>query len=575
MNLSNRVLVVGDNDLAGLTTVRSLGRAGLAVHLVAWYPHAITRSSRYVHQIHDFGHPERDPCSFASKIVELVEHTPFDLVIPVVDAALIPLLDVADTVRHHCALAAPNRFQFEMTHNKGKTVRFAQRLGVDTPATTVVSQPEHLRCIAWPERFPIILKPALGGRVYRVRSHAQAEQRIERMLKRGPVLVQEFCPGYGVGVDILGNQGKVHTAFQHVRVHEPPEGGVSSYRKSVPLSEELLDIARRMCQAMQWTGPSMFEFKIDPKSGRAVLMEINGRLWGSVALAVAAGVDIPSLLYDMSVKQTATEVFTYRVPCFARNTLRDVFWFFANLRTPTDHPELLKVRGTALAREIGNILLGREHLDAEQLSDPLPGIVSWKEVGREVGARLRHKLSNVRCIGIAKRLAARVREKDHELMRRLRASSSALFLCQGNINRSAFAAERMQMNLADNSDLQLTSAGLIPEEGRRSSKYSVTMASMFGVDLSRHRSRAVTLDLIHNADVVFVMDRNQLSQLHALDTTVLEKTALLGALDHESSDWEIEDPDGKDYEAYYRTYAKICRCVDAWLEIRQSGQAES
>lgn len=91
MNLSNRVLVVGDNDLAGLTTVRSLGRAGLAVHLVAWYPHAITRSSRYVHQIHDFGHPERDPCSFASKIVELVEHTPFDLVIPVVDAALIPL----------------------------------------------------------------------------------------------------------------------------------------------------------------------------------------------------------------------------------------------------------------------------------------------------------------------------------------------------------------------------------------------------------------------------------------------------------------------------------------------------
>jgi len=364
MSLTKKVLVLGDNDLASLTTVRSLGRAGFEVHLVAWYEYAITRSSRYVHKIHDCGHPEREPRKFATKILRLVEEVSFDLVIPVVDAALMPLLNVADTLRRHCVFAAPNRQQFETAHNKGETIRLAQQLGVDIPATTVVSQLDQIQSIAWPERFPIILKPALGGRVRQMKSSAEAEQKLEQMIRQGPVLVQEFCPGHGVGVDILSNHGTIHAAFQHERVHEPPEGGVSSYRKSVPLSEDLLAIARRMCEAMQWTGPAMFEFKTDPTTGRTALMEINGRLWGSLALSVAAGVDFPKLIYDMLVKQERINVFSYRTPCFARNTRRDFFWFFDNLKTPADHPQLLKVKWPALTRELGHVLLGRERLDA-------------------------------------------------------------------------------------------------------------------------------------------------------------------------------------------------------------------
>jgi protein-tyrosine-phosphatase/predicted ATP-grasp superfamily ATP-dependent carboligase len=569
MNVTNRVLIVGDNDLAGLTTVRSLGRAGLEVHLVAWYPHAITRSSRYVHQIHDCGHPEEEPQRFAAQILDLVRHTRFDLVIPIVDAALIPLLEVAETMGNYCVLAAPNRRQFDLTHNKVNTMRLAKRLGVDIPLTSFVSQPEHMQCISWPERLPIILKPALGGRVYRVTTYAEAEQRLERMLQKGPVLVQEFCPGYGVGVDIVGQQGKVLAAFQHVRVHEPPEGGVSSYRKSVPLSEELLATTRRSCEALQWTGPAMFEFKVDPTSGRTVLMEINGRLWGSVGLAVAAGVDVPVLLYKMLVKNEPIEVFSYRVPCFARNTRRDVFWFFDNLRTPSNHPELLKVKGLALAREVGNILLGREYLDAERLSDPLPGLISWREVGREATARMRHKLGNVRYYTLARRILAQMREQHSQLWSRLRTAHSILFLCQGNINRSAFAAHRTRTTLANDNTLQLDSAGFIAEEGRRPSRHSVMVAKTFGVDLSEHKSQVVTHELLTSAEVVFVMDRDQLRQLCDMDASAVQKTVLLGALDHDTSDWEIEDPDGKDYESYYRTYAKICRCIDAWLELRQ------
>ena len=55
---------------------------------------------------------------------------------------------------------------------------------------------------------------------------------------------QENFVGIGVGVELLALQGEILTAFQHERVHEAPTGGISGYRKSVPLDPELLDAAR-------------------------------------------------------------------------------------------------------------------------------------------------------------------------------------------------------------------------------------------------------------------------------------------------------------------------------------------
>jgi protein-tyrosine-phosphatase len=170
---------------------------------------------------------------------------------------------------------------------------------------------------------------------------------------------------------------------------------------------------------------------------------------------------------------------------------------------------------------------------------------------------------------MARRILARMREQQSQLMSSLRTADTILFLCQGNINRSAFAAHKTRVTLPGDSTLHLASAGFVPEEGRQPSRYSVMVAKTFGVDLSGHTSQIVTHELLTKSGVLFVMDRHQLQQLHEMDASVLQRTALLGALDQPTSDWEIEDPDGKDYESYYRTYAKICRCIDAWLRLRQ------
>jgi predicted ATP-grasp superfamily ATP-dependent carboligase len=54
-------------------------------------------------------------------------------------------------------------------------------------------------------------------------------------------------------------------------------------------------------KALRWSGVAMVEFKYDPATGEAWLMEINGRFWGSMQLAVTSGVDFPWLVYQQEI----------------------------------------------------------------------------------------------------------------------------------------------------------------------------------------------------------------------------------------------------------------------------------
>ena len=82
----------------------------------------------------------------------------------------------------------------------------------------------------------------------------------------------------------------------------PPEGGVSVVSESVDLDPNLQDMTRRILDHVGWHGVAMVEFKVTPE-GRAYLMEVNPRFWGSLQLAIDAGVDFPWLVYQLSSGQ--------------------------------------------------------------------------------------------------------------------------------------------------------------------------------------------------------------------------------------------------------------------------------
>ncbi|MGE4321634.1 MAG: hypothetical protein AB7E60_01235 [Sphingobium sp.] len=103
---------------------------------------------------------------------------------------------------------------------------------------------------------------------------------------------QQYCGGVGVGQMIHRHGAAATLAFQHRRLHEwPPEGGVSTFCTAEPrdLHQPQMALSQTLLAALGWEGPAMVEYRYEPETGRYWLMEVNGRFWGSLPLALHCG----------------------------------------------------------------------------------------------------------------------------------------------------------------------------------------------------------------------------------------------------------------------------------------------
>lgn len=90
---------------------------------------------------------------------------------------------------------------------------------------------------------------------------------------------------------------------------------------------------------------------------------------------------------------------------------------------------------------------------------------------------------------------------------------SVLFVCTGNTCRSPLAEALFRGLTKGRDDIKVASAGTGAYSGQQASKHSVTLARERGVDLSTHRSKAVTIDLIETSTHIFALSRGHLASI--------------------------------------------------------------
>jgi protein-tyrosine-phosphatase len=401
----------------------------------------------------------------------------------------------------------------------------------------------------------VILKPAasveaksptLRREVRKIRSLEEIRRLPEEESASLVVLQQNFI-GIGVGVELLAYQGEILTALQHERVHEAPNGGISGYRRTVPLDADLLDAAGRLMSALCYTGVCMIEFRRNLQRRDWVLIEINGRFWGSVPLSISAGLDFPTYLYEMLClgKRQFPTAYTYNQ--YARNWLIDVHWFRSNMLADHNDPTLLTVPISRVVREFANLLLLRESNDTLKLYDPGPGLA---EIRQELFDQLHRRYQKLPFMRLLLERRARTA---------LQKARKVLFACSGNICRSPFAAASMRK--LKTHTWECASSGFHPVDGRRSPSLALEAAQELGVSLEAHRSTTITEEIIRWADVVFIFDRSNEKALAAEFPQYLKKVHYLGALDH-CRRLEIQDPYGVDLTTFRDSFALIQVLLD-------------
>ncbi|HEV2494767.1 MAG TPA: ATP-grasp domain-containing protein [Terriglobia bacterium] len=232
---------------------------------------------------------------------------------------------------------------FDLISDKWQLVELAKRLGVLTPKTHLVRDPESLRMLYPQLEFPVVLKPC-RSRIYSegrwtpasvkyAGSVRELEETVERYeyLRMHPFLIQEYISGRAHGIFALYDKGQPIAWFAHRRLRErPPSGGVAVLSESVNCNPAALRMARTLLDHVTWHGVAMVEFKVT-REGAPYLMEVNGRFWGSLQLAVDAGVDFPWLLYQLATGSSLDEVKGYARGVRSRWLLGDLASLYRTL----------------------------------------------------------------------------------------------------------------------------------------------------------------------------------------------------------------------------------------------------
>jgi protein-tyrosine-phosphatase len=104
------------------------------------------------------------------------------------------------------------------------------------------------------------------------------------------------------------------------------------------------------------------------------------------------------------------------------------------------------------------------------------------------------------------------------------------------------------------------SAGFFPVRGRCPPEAAIVAADSLGIDLGSHRSRVFTPELADRAEVIFIFDQQQRSELEGAYPECLPKVHYLGALDA-SGPLEVEDPYGGGIDACRAGYERIQRLL--------------
>ncbi len=130
-----------------------------------------------------------------------------------------------------------------------------------------------------------------------------------------------------------------------------------------------------------------------------------------------------------------------------------------------------------------------------------------------------------------------------------------LFVCGGNTCRSPMAAAIAQAELAPANGVGVLSAGVSARPGEPMTREAGQVLDELGVDAGRHRSRAVTPELIEAADAVWCMTRAQRDAVVAMAPHAAERTF---CLDPKA---DVPDPVGQPLHVYRACAARLQELV--------------
>ncbi len=393
-----KILLLDGETNAAVACVRSLAKAGHEVTVGSanrWVWCKAARS-RFAYASFKYPDPLVELERFVDSIISQIEgccQRPIFL-LPATEPTMLVVSGARERLQAAGSIMViPPHAKLVTACSKQEMTMLASSLGIRTPRTICIEQPQLAAEMAQDLQYPVVLKchssqqilpdnhVAMTPKPRYARNPAEfldAHRQLSGAC--GPILAQEFIHGRGVGYFTLMRDGELRAEFAHLRIREAdPSGSGSSLRIGIAVPTAVREAGLLLLRELKWHGVAMVEFRVQ-QDGTPVFLEVNPRFWNSLALAVYSGIDFPALLVAMAEHGDVAPQLEYRTNVRCRWLLGDFIhllkvWSGAPAGYPGTYPTRL---GTLLKLMVP--VPGTMH-DNFTFDDPLPEIADWITVG--------------------------------------------------------------------------------------------------------------------------------------------------------------------------------------------------
>ena len=327
----------------------------------------------------------------------------------------------------------------------------------------------------------------------------------------------------------------------------------------------------------------MVEFRHNRQTGEYAVMEINGRFWGSLPLAVRAGIDFPYLQWQVAHGAVGEVPKTYRIGLRMRWTAGEIARLI-EIATSSSTRRRLGYRWFTPIVQAARSFDPRTTSALFSIRDPIPELRDastatirtvlsrvWHLVAKILPTALVRRVAQVRLLDppyrktyLSRWLTNSLKLRARPRNGRLSATRNVTLVCRANRIRSPLAAAMLssEVNLPGNDRFQIQSAGTRAVPGSSFDPRAQAAADAMGLTLPG-RPQTVTPQLVEASELIVVMDRIVEAEMLTQFPRAAEKIVLLGEIapGTTSSGNEIPDPDKETQSEFERIVSGLSASI--------------
>jgi len=374
--------IILGGHVQGLGIIRSLGMNSITTHLIDNTRTPIARFSKYCRRFYYFPQLKHEEAlvSFLVKLAKTDEF--FDWVLfPTDDSEVAALSKNHELLSSFYTLTTPKWEVTRIAYDKRLAYDLAKSLGIPIPKTYFPRDLEHIKTLSNSLDFPLIIKPAIMHKLYektryklmRVDSYLtlkEGYERISGLIPNEQIMLQEPVPGpvsHIVSYCSLCKDGIPVVSYLNRHLRQlPMDFGKVATIVELTKNEVVAHMAQRLLKAMNYSGPSEVEFKLDERDGQFKFLDMNPRFWKQHTLGLTIGINMPLLAFKQALHEELNLPQPHHMGAKWMEITTDVFVSMAEI-----------LSGRMSIRDYVRSLENKKVFATLSASDPMPFLVEF------------------------------------------------------------------------------------------------------------------------------------------------------------------------------------------------------